>query len=168
MPVVGSGSLFLIGQEDNKSIAFEVFGNVTGSNITLHELSNLADLTGSNQGMSEFFGYQNQAPPETVTTDAVSNVGSTQGRFNGTVSVASGGVTSRGFKWMSGNQSTSTLISSGTEQTAGSGIGSFNYTKTGLSNLKKRYNLLSDLSPDFKINGQEYTARLPLILQDED
>ena len=46
MPVVGSGSLFLRGQEDNKSIAFEVFGNVTGSNITLHELSNLADLTG--------------------------------------------------------------------------------------------------------------------------
>ncbi len=41
-------------------------------------------------------------------------------------------------------------------------------TKTGLSNLKKRYNLLSDLSPEFKINGQEYTARLPLILQDED
>lgn len=134
MPVVGSGSLFLRGQEDNKSIAFEVFGNVTGSNITLHELSNLADLTGSNQGMSEFYGYQNQAPPETVTTDAVSNVSSTQGRFNGTVSVASGGVTSRGFKWMSGNQSTSTLISSGTEQTAGSGVGSFNYTKTGLSN----------------------------------
>lgn len=136
MPIVGSGSLYLRGQEDNKSIAFEMYENVTGSNISLHELSELASLTGSpelGQGMSEFYGFQNQAPPETVTTSAVTSVSSGAATFNGSVTVASGGVTSRGFKWMSGNQSVSTLISSGTEVTSGSGVGSFSKAQSGLS-----------------------------------
>jgi hypothetical protein len=136
MPIVGSGSLYLRGQEDNKSIAFEMYENVTGSNISLHELSELASLTGSpelGQGMSEFYGFQNQAPPESVTTSAVSGVSSGAATFNGVVNTASGGVTSRGFKWMSGNQSVGTLISSGTEVTAGSGLGSFSKAQSGLS-----------------------------------
>ena len=136
MSIVGSGSLYLRGQEDNKSIAFEMYENVTGSNISLHELSELASLTGSpelGQGMSEFYGFQNQAPPETVTTSGVTSVSSGAATFNGSVTVASGGVTSRGFKWMSGNQSVATLISSGTEVTAGSGIGSFSVSQGGLS-----------------------------------
>lgn len=136
MPIVGSGSLYLRGQEDNKSIAFEMYENVTGSNISLHELSELASLTGSpelGQGMSEFYGFQNQAPPETVTTSGVSSVSSTTAVFNGSVTVASGGVTARGFKYMSGNQSVATLIASGTERVAGSGVGSFSYTQTGLA-----------------------------------
>ena len=136
MSIVGSGSLYLRGQEDNKSIAFEMYENITGSNISLHELSELASLTGSpelGQGMSEFYGFQNQAPPETVTTSAVTSVSSGAATFNGSVTVASGGVTARGFKWMSGNQSVATLISSGTQTVNGSGIGSFTHAQSGLA-----------------------------------
>ena len=132
MPIVGSGSLFLRGQADNKSIAFEMYGNVTGSTISLHTLATLAEMSAPD-AMSEFYGYANQAPPETVTTSAVSSVSSGQATFNGSVTVASGGVTSRGFRWMSGNQSVGTLIASGTEKTAGSGIGSFSGAQSGLS-----------------------------------
>lgn len=132
MPIVGSGSLYLRGQEDNKSIAFEMYENVTGSNISLHELAILAEMSAPD-AMSEFYGFQNQAPPETVTTSAVSSVSSGAATFNGSVTVASGGVTARGFKWMSGNQSVATLAASGTEVVKGSGIGSFSHTQSGLA-----------------------------------
>jgi len=131
MPIVGSGSLFLRGTEDNKSINFEMHGNVTGSNISLHQLALLAEMT-SPDNMGEFYDFQNQAPPETVTTSAASSIGTTTATLNGSVT-ATGGVTSRGFKYMSGNQSQATVEASGTETTAGSGEGSFNKGISGLS-----------------------------------
>lgn len=134
MPVVGSGSLFLRGGvEDNKSIALEVFGNITGSNISLRQLALEADMTASSDDpMSEFYNYQSLAAPETVTTSAASSIGSSTATLNGSVT-STGGVTSRGFKYMSGNQSQATVESSGTETTAGSGDGSFSSNLSGLS-----------------------------------
>lgn len=134
MPIVGSGSLFLRGGvEDNKSIAFEVFGNITGSNISLRQLALEADMTASaDDPMSEFYNFQSLAPPETVTTSAASSIGTTTATLNGSVT-STGGVTSRGFKYMSGNQSQATVEASGTETTAGSGDGSFSKGLSGLS-----------------------------------
>lgn len=39
--------------------------------------------------------------------------------------------------------------------------------KVGLTNLKSRYALISDLQPSFKTNGTSYTARLPIISEDQ-
>ena len=36
-------------------------------------------------------------------------------------------------------------------------------TGTGLKNLRERYHLFADKTPEFKSNGKSYTARLPLI-----
>ena len=36
-------------------------------------------------------------------------------------------------------------------------------TKIGLTNLQKRYNLICDIQPTFKINGTSYTAKLPIL-----
>lgn len=39
-------------------------------------------------------------------------------------------------------------------------------TKVGLENLKKRYEMICGVEPEFKITGNEYRARIPLIEHD--
>jgi len=42
--------------------------------------------------------------------------------------------------------------------------GDVNSTKTGLENLTERYNLISDLTPQFTIENNEFVAELPFLL----
>lgn len=121
MAVPNSGPLGL-----RAEIGLEVYGNVTGSDISLHQLAQLAEFSTPDE-MGEFYGYTSVTIP-VATADAVSNVSGTSFRMNGSVTNSAGDITARGFYYATGNRTVSYLQSSGTKTSDGTGAGSFNRT----------------------------------------
>lgn len=121
MAVPNSGPLGL-----RAEIGLEVYGNVTGSNISLHQLAQLAEFTVPDE-MGEFYGYTSISIP-VATASAVSNVTGTSFRMNGSVTNEAGDITARGFYYATGNRTVSYLQASGTKTSDGTGAGSFNRT----------------------------------------
>jgi hypothetical protein len=91
MAVPSTGQLSLRGD-----IALEVDGNATGVNVSLRALSASAGFT-SPDSMSEFYGYSSALAPS-VTSNAITDVGTTTLRANGNVTSDGGAtITERGF-----------------------------------------------------------------------
>jgi len=65
MPVPSSGALKLRGNGDGTGIAEEVDGSVTGTNVSLAQVSITAEFSAPH-GMGEFYGYTSNAPASSV------------------------------------------------------------------------------------------------------
>ena len=126
MTIPSSGPLNL-----RATINQEINQNNTDINVSLRGLSAQAQKS-IPDAMSEFYGYSSVTAPAVSTVSATS-IGTSSFTARGSCTVVAGGVTSRGFKWMSGNQSRTTLINSGNTVTAGSGTGSFSAGIGGLA-----------------------------------
>ena len=126
MTIPSSGPLNL-----RATINQEINQNNTATNVSLRGLSAQASKS-IPDAMSEFYGYSSVTAPSVSTVSATS-IGTSSFTARGSCSVIAGGVTARGFKWMSGNQSRTTLINSGNTTNAGSGTGSFSAGIGGLS-----------------------------------
>lgn len=125
MAVPSSGPLELRGD-----INLEINGNVTDTNVALHQLSLDAGFS-TPDAMSDFYGYSSVVPPS-VTTNSATNVGCTSITLNGNITDTGGENVSRGF-YFGTNCTTST---SNTKYTlAGTqGTGTYLCTRTGLPN----------------------------------
>lgn len=122
MAVPSSGPLQLRGD-----IALEVDGSATGTDVSLGTLSNSAGFTEPDT-MSEFYGYSSVSAPS-VTTDAASSVTSTSMQLNGNVTADNGAsVTETGFYF-----GTDSNYLNNTKTSVGSGLGTYNLSKTSLS-----------------------------------
>lgn len=131
MPVPSSGPLGL--RED---INLEVNGNVTDTNVALHQLSLDAGFS-TPDAMSDFYGYANVAIP-TVSTSAVTALSCNRMCINGNVTDTGNENVSRGFYFgTSANPASSNtkLTLAGTQ-----GTGGFSCCKTSLSNGTTYYN----------------------------
>ena len=128
MGVPSSGPIRLRGNGDGTGISEEINGNVTGSVISLRELSAEAGFS-SPDTMREFYGYVDAVIPS-VTTNNNAAVSETTMTLNGNVTSDGGAsVTSRGFYF-----GTNPTYTSNTKVNVGSGTGAFSTTRTGLSN----------------------------------
>ena len=126
MTIPSSGPLNL-----RSTINQEINQNNTATNVSLRGLSAQASKS-IPDAMSEFYGYSSVTAPA-VTTVSATSIGTGSFTARGSCTVVAGGVTLRGFKWMAGNQSRTTLINSGNTTNAGSGTGSFSAGIGGLS-----------------------------------
>lgn len=124
MAVPSSGSLKLRGD-----INLEVNGNVTDTNVALHQLSIDAGFS-TPDSMGDFYGYTSVYAPS-VTTNAATSVTDTAMTLNGNVTDVGGENVSRGFyHGICGATSTSNTkyTLGGTQST-----GTFACTRSGLS-----------------------------------
>lgn len=129
MAVPSSGQLRLRGD-----IALEVDGVATGINISLRSLSSAAGLS-TPDSMSEFYGYTSAVIPS-VTTNAISNLGTTTLRANGNVASDGGAViTERGF-YIGTNSSSPT---NNTKYTVSGTTGGYLYNVSGLIDNRTYY-----------------------------
>lgn len=80
MAIPSSGQLKLRGNGDGTGIGEEVFGNVTGSNISLHAMSIDAGFT-TPDPMGEFYGYS-ACSVVTLQTNSISSTSQTAFRHN--------------------------------------------------------------------------------------
>lgn len=123
MAVPSSGQLRLRGD-----IALEVYGNITGNNISLGTMSDLAGFS-SPDAMSDFYGYSSSVAPS-VTTNAISNVAETSVTLNGNVTSDGGAtITERGFYFGANSVSPT----NNTKYTVSGTTGAYTNNRTGLS-----------------------------------
>ena len=131
MAVPSSGPLELRGD-----INLEVNGNVTDTNVALHQLSLDAGFSAPD-AMSDFYGYSSVVPPS-VSTSAVTSISATAQTLNGNVSNTGGENVSRGFY----HGTNSSSPASNTKYTLGGtqGTGTFACARTGLTSGTTYYN----------------------------
>ena len=130
MAVPSNGPLELRGD-----INLEVNGNVTDTNVALHQLSLDAGFS-SPDAMSDFYGYTSVVAP-TVTTNPVTSITVSSQVLNGCVTSTGGENVSRGFYHGTSTTRTSNpkLTLAGTQ-----GTGNFSCSKTSLSQATTYYN----------------------------
>ena len=130
MAVPSSGPLELRGD-----INLEINGNVTDTNVALHQLSLDAGFSAPD-AMSDFYGYSSVVPPS-VSTSPVTSVSAGAQTLNGNVSNTGGENVSRGFyHGTSGTRTSNTKYTLGGTQ----GTGNFSCGRTGLSQGTTYYN----------------------------
>lgn len=152
MAIPASGELSLRG-----TIALEIDGNATGTNVSLRTLSATAGFT-SPDGMSEFYGYTSSVAP-TVTTGASSSTNSSI-YVTGTVNSDGGAtITERGFYI-----GTSTNPTSNPKYVVSGTTGNFNLNKTGLSvNTTYRYFAYATNASGTTIGAMQTRATYPTL-----
>lgn len=129
MAVPSSGQLRLRGD-----IALEVYGNATGTNISLGTMSDVAGFA-SPDAMTDFYGWTNAVAPS-VTTNNISNVLETSVTTNGNVTSDGGGViTERGF-YVGTNGASPT---NNTKYTVSGTTGYYSRSITGINNNTTYY-----------------------------
>tara|TARA_R110000772_G_scaffold111680_6_gene215770 strand:+ start:5632 stop:6576 length:945 start_codon:yes stop_codon:yes gene_type:complete len=123
MAVPSSGQLRLRGD-----ISLEVYGNATGTNISLGTMSDIAGFV-SPDTMSEFYGWSNAVAPS-ATTNSITSITETSMTLSGNITSDGGAtITQRGFYF--GNNSASPT--NNTKYTVGGTTGSYSLNRTGLS-----------------------------------
>lgn len=123
MAVPSSGELELRGD-----IALEVYGNATGTNISLRAMSDLAGFA-SPDAMTDFYGYSSSTAPS-ATTNSMTSVGETSMTLNGNITSDGGAtITERGFYF--GTNSASPT--NNTKYTVSGTTGAYALGRSGLS-----------------------------------
>lgn len=97
MPVPESGTLRLRGKGDGRGLNKEVKGNITDTNVSLHQLAIDAGFS-TPDNMSEFYGYTSYEQPSISGTSSTSNITDTRiCVVSPTYSNPTGGSIERGF-----------------------------------------------------------------------
>ena len=123
MAVPSSGELRLRGD-----IALEVYGTVTGTNISLGTMSDIAGFAAPDT-MSEFYGWSNSVAPS-ATTNSMTSITETSMTLNGNITSDGGAViTERGFYF--GTNSASPT--NNTKYTVSGTTGAYSLGRSGLS-----------------------------------
>ena len=148
MAVPSSGQLRL-----RADIALEVDGSATGDNVSLGTLADTAGFDTPPDTMQEFYGYTACTAPS-VTTNSSDNISINSMRLNGNVTNDNGcSVTSRGFYF-----GTSSNYANNGKYTVGSGTGSYNTTRGGLSSSTTYYSTAWAINSEGETRGSTISA----------
>lgn len=129
MAVPSSGELELRGD-----IALEVYGNATGTNISLGTMSDIAGFA-SPDAMTDFYGWQNATAPS-ATTNGITAVAETSFTANGNITSDGGAsITERGF-YVGTNSASPT---NNTKYTVSGTTGVYSRSITGLGSSTTYY-----------------------------